>query len=70
MKNILYITSVVLLSSCSQRYASMGENVYPTDKNGPGVTVPAPLNANNTSHYYDLPAQSHAKAVPIEPPED
>jgi uncharacterized lipoprotein len=58
---------VVVLSGCS-RYASNGENLYLSSRNGPILDVPPPLTKTNISSFYDLPQQNQDARASIAPP--
>lgn len=68
MKKIL-IASIIFISlnACTSPYASTGERQYLKSVNGSQLIVPAPLTEANLTHFYDLPAPTHA-AVKINPP--
>lgn len=51
---MIFILSISI-SGCFQ--GSNGEFQYLESKNGPALTVPPPLAANNINHFYDLPTQ-------------
>jgi uncharacterized lipoprotein len=57
-----------VLSSCSGRYFSNGENFYLQSHNGPKLIVPSSLTSAHLSNFYDLPPQNQDPRVSIEPP--
>lgn len=67
-KNKLILLSCLVLTACSNQYASNGEKYYMHSHNGTELLVPAPLTSSNISHFYDLPAQNQKAAVSVEPP--
>ena len=69
MKNIgLMIALSLVLVGCSAQYTSNGEQQYLASKNGVNLVVPPPLNSENISHYYDLPAQNQDAKIGVEAP--
>lgn len=67
-KGFIIVLSSCLLLGCSGQYASNGESMYLSSRNGPGLVVPPPLTASNISHFYDLPPQNQNAMVSIVPP--
>jgi uncharacterized lipoprotein len=69
VKKLSFVVAALLsLSACSSKYSSNGEQVYLKSKNGPQLTVPAPLTSANISHFYDLPLQNQDARVGVAPP--
>ena len=70
VKKLVVISALLLLvTACSSRYASNGENVYTKSQNGPFLVVPPPLFKGTISHFYDLSTQPRQDpAVSIMPP--
>ncbi|MFT4060095.1 MAG: membrane lipoprotein lipid attachment site-containing protein [Legionella sp.] len=69
MKKISCILcALFVLSGCSGRYASNGENLYLQSRNGPNLEVPPPLTRANISDFYNLPPQEQDAHVNIAPP--
>lgn len=69
MKKLSFIVGAVLvLSACSGRYASNGENLYLKSRNGEKLDVPPPLTRANISDFYNLPPQNQNAQVSIAPP--
>jgi uncharacterized lipoprotein len=60
--------AVLVLSACSGRYASNGENLYLKSQNGPHLEVPPPRTRANISDFYNLPPQQQDARVNIAPP--
>lgn len=60
--------SIYVLSACTSRYETTGENHYTQSTNGPHLIVPPPLNSAMISHFYDLPPQTQNPTVSIIPP--
>jgi len=69
-KFIVLILVVTALSSCNNRYASNGEKLYLSSRNGPALQIPPPLTSSNISHFYDLPPPKGDVLVYIAPPID
>jgi len=67
-KFVVIAVCAVLISGCSNRYASNGEKLYLGSRNGVSVVVPPPLTNTNVSHFYDLPSQDRNAEVNIAPP--
>lgn len=67
-KYVVLALGSIVLTSCSQQYASNGESVYLQSRNGNTLVVPPPLTASNISYFYNLPAQNQDPRVSIEPP--
>ena len=67
-KGFIIVLSSLFLGACSGHYASNGESIYLTCRNGPGLVVPPPLTQSNISHLYDLPPQNQNAVVSIVPP--
>ncbi|CAM3036997.1 Uncharacterised protein [Legionella steigerwaltii] len=68
MKKLCFIVFVALVLSGCSRYASNGENLYLSSRNGPPLEVPPPLTRANISNFYDLPQQNQDARVSIAPP--
>lgn len=69
MKKLSFIfLTIIMLTACTTKYASNGENLYLRSKNGVFVTVPAPLTSEYISHFYDLPSQDQSPLVNSAPP--
>ncbi|HHF7367200.1 TPA: hypothetical protein ACPSKY_002326 [Legionella bozemanae] len=68
MKKLGFIVFFVLLLSGCSRYASNGEHLYLSSRNGPSLEVPPPLTRANISNFYDLPQQNQDAQVSIAPP--
>ncbi|AWN73368.1 hypothetical protein LEAN103870_15610 [Legionella anisa] len=68
MKKLGFIVFFVLLFSGCSRYASNGEHLYLSSRNGPQLDVPPPLTRTNISSFYDLPQQNQNAQVSIAPP--
>lgn len=68
MKKGFIVLLSLILGACSSHYASNGEHIYLSSRNGPGIDVPPPLTASNISHLYDLPPQNQNAVVSIVPP--
>ncbi|MDP3267781.1 MAG: hypothetical protein Q8M40_01905 [Legionella sp.] len=69
MKNLIVcVVALLVLSACSARYSSNGENLYLQSHNGAKVTVPPPLTNANINNFYDLPPQTKDARVNIAPP--
>ena len=62
------VLSVLVLSSCSARYSSNGEELYLQSRNGEKIVTPPPLTSSNISNFYDLPEQDKNAKVSIAPP--
>lgn len=56
-----------VLSGCS-KYASNGEALYLSARNGPNLVVPSPLSSVSISHYHDLPDVPNPAPVNLAPP--
>lgn len=67
-KTVVLILTSLLVTACSTRYASNGENKYMQSQNGPNLVVPKPLTSDTISHFYDLPQQTQNASVSIAPP--
>lgn len=69
INKVVLVYLMIVLSSCSSKFATDGEHKYLYSKNGDNIVVPAPLTSENTSHFYDLPKQEKkAVQVSIAPP--
>lgn len=68
MKVIYIVIASILVSACTTRYASNGENQYMQSKNGANLVIPPSLTSDMISHFYDLPEQSKPSSVSIVPP--
>lgn len=68
MKKLCFIIFVALVLAGCSRYASNGENLYLSSRNGPSLEVPSPLTRANISSFYDLPQQNQDARVSISPP--
>lgn len=62
------ILASLVLSACSARYSSTGEDMYLQSRNGERLEVPPPLTSANISNFYDLPPQTQNARVSIAPP--
>ena len=58
---------VMMLAGCS-KYASNGEALYLSARNGPNLVVPSPLSSVGISHYHDLAAVPNPAPVDLAPP--
>lgn len=65
---LIFSLFIVLLVSCTTKYATNGENIYLRADNGASLVVPAPLTTDNISHYYDLPQRPENPRVDISLP--
>ena len=71
MKKLSFIVhATMVLTACSERYSSNGENLYLRSRNGETLVIPPPLTRANISNFYDLPAQTQDAKVSIAPPGD
>ncbi len=71
MKKLGFVVlATLVLSACSSRYSSNGEDLYLQSRNGVQLDVPPPLTSANISHFYDLPPQNQSARVSIAPPVD
>lgn len=69
MKKLSFIVcAALILSSCSGKYASNGENLYLKSRNGEQLVVPPPLTRANMSDFYNLPPQNQDARVSTTPP--
>lgn len=68
-KLFFVVLSALLLSACSSRYASNGENLYMQSRNGVLLQVPSPLTRSNLSSFYVLPQQTGNPTISIAPPD-
>ncbi|WP_454780292.1 hypothetical protein [Legionella sp. WA2022007384] len=68
MKKLGFIFFVTLVLFGCSRYASNGEHLYLSSRNGPSLEVPPPLTRANISSFYDLPEQNQNARVSIAPP--
>lgn len=69
-KSLIVMVSLILLGSCTTRFATNGENLYLQSRNGPNLVIPRPLTDSNISHFYDLPPSNSNAKVSIVPPGD
>ncbi|MFJ1269756.1 hypothetical protein ACD661_14420 [Legionella lytica] len=69
MKKLSFIVcSLLVLTACSGRYSSNGENLYLKSRNGVNLVVPPPLTKENISDFYNLPPQNQDAKISIAPP--
>ena len=69
MKKLGFVVlATLVLSACSSRYSSNGENLYLQSRNGVKLEVPPPLTKAYLSNFYDLPSQNQNARVSIAPP--
>lgn len=68
MKKLSFIVGIALVLSGCGRYASNGEDLYLSSRNGVMLEVPPPLTRANISNFYDLPPQTQNAHVSIAPP--
>ncbi|PWY54558.1 hypothetical protein DGG96_11490 [Legionella qingyii] len=68
MKKLFFLIFVTLVLCGCSRYASNGEHLYLSSRNGPPLEVPPPLSKANISSFYDLPQQNQDARVSIAPP--
>lgn len=59
----------VWLASCSQQYATKGEQLYLKSKNEEPLKVASPLTEKNIHHDYDLTLPNRNPLVSLAPPD-
>ncbi len=70
VKKICFIIGLAfVISACSGKYSTNGENLYLKSRNGEKLEVPPPLTRANISDFYNLPPQNQDARVSIAPPQ-